>query len=81
MFHLIVKDTKSQPLDSDHNFWWEGRAEADSNRRPSAYQPNALPIGQTGSAQRDNHAVPLVDFQVYTLGLCCYFVFVRLSSA
>ena len=29
----------------------------------------ALPIGQTGSAQRDNHAAPLVDFQVYTLYL------------
>ena len=25
------------------------RAEADSNRGPSAYQPNALPLGQTGS--------------------------------
>ena len=25
------------------------RAEADSNRSPSAYQPNALPLGQTGS--------------------------------
>ena len=27
----------------------EKRAEADSNRGPSAYQPNALPPGQTGS--------------------------------
>ena len=27
----------------------ERRAEADSNRGPSAYQPNALPLGQTGS--------------------------------
>ena len=26
-----------------------GRAEADSNRCPFAYQPNALPLGQTGS--------------------------------
>ena len=25
------------------------RAEAVSNRGPSAYQPNALPLGQTGS--------------------------------
>ena len=25
------------------------RADADSNRGPSAYQPNALPLGQTGS--------------------------------
>ena len=34
---------------TDHNFWRERRAEADSNRGPSAYQPNALPLGQTGS--------------------------------
>ena len=27
----------------------ERRAEAVSNRGPSAYQPNALPLGQTGS--------------------------------
>ena len=33
----------------DHNFWSERRAEADSNWGPSAYQPNALPLGQTGS--------------------------------
>ena len=29
----------------------ERRAEADSNRGPSAYQPDALPLGQTGSQQ------------------------------
>ena len=32
-----------------HNFLKEKRAEADSNRGPSAYQPNVLPLGQTGS--------------------------------
>ena len=36
-------------LSTDHNFWNERRAEADSNRGPSAYQPNALPLSQTGS--------------------------------
>ena len=36
-------------VSTDHNFWWERRAEADSNWGPSAYQPNALPLGQTGS--------------------------------
>ena len=36
-------------VSTDHNFWSERRAEADSNRGPSAYQPNALPLGQTGS--------------------------------
>ena len=34
-------------MSGDHNFWRERRAEADSNRGPSAYQPNALPLGQT----------------------------------
>ena len=36
-------------LSTDHNFRRERRAEADSNRGPSAYQPNALLLGQTGS--------------------------------
>ena len=43
-------DSKSQ--DSVHKpqpFWRERKPEAVSNRGPSAYQPNALPIGQTGS--------------------------------
>ena len=34
---------------TDNNFWRKMRAEADSNRGPSAYQPNALPLGPTGS--------------------------------
>jgi len=29
----------------------EERAKVDFNRGPSAYQPNALPLGQTGSKQ------------------------------
>ena len=36
-------------MSTNHNFWRERRAEAVSNRGPSAYQPNALPLGQTGS--------------------------------
>ena len=36
-------------VSTDHNVWKERRAEAESNRGPSAYQPNALPLGQTGS--------------------------------
>ena len=34
---------------ADHNFWRERKAEADSNQGPSAYQPNALLLGQTSS--------------------------------
>ena len=44
-----------------HKTWSERRAEADSNRCPSAYQPNALPLGQTGSRTRHNSSVSSVD--------------------
>ena len=36
-------------VSTDHKLRSERRAEADSNRGPSAYQPTALPLGQTGS--------------------------------
>ena len=32
-------------VSTDHNFWSEKRAKADSNQGPSAYQPNTLPLG------------------------------------
>ena len=49
---LMIRNCEGQShktVSTDHNFWRERRAEADSNRSPSAYQPNALPPGQTGS--------------------------------
>ena len=36
-------------MSTDHKFRKERRAETDSNRSPSAYQPNALPLGQNDS--------------------------------
>ena len=36
-------------VSTGHNFRRERRAEAVSNRGPSAYQPTALTLGQTGS--------------------------------
>ena len=48
MFHNCERKSH-KTVSTDHNFWRERRAEADSNRGPSAYQPNALPLGQTGS--------------------------------
>ena len=40
-------------VSTNHNlFEEERRAEAVSNRGPSAYQPNALPLGQTGSLEQ-----------------------------
>ena len=53
--------TKSQ--DSVHKpqpFWRERRADAVSNRGPSAYQPNALPLGQTGSLNAAERVSALV---------------------
>ena len=46
---LIVSDKSHKTVSTEHNFLRERRVEADSNRGPSAYQPNALPPGQTGS--------------------------------
>ena len=51
---LIVRDKATRQCPHNHNFGRERRAGADSNRVPSAYQPNALPLGQTGSRINDN---------------------------
>ena len=48
MFHNYEAQSH-KIVSTDHNFWRERRAEADSNRGPSAYQPNALPLDQTSS--------------------------------
>ena len=48
MFHNC-EGQSHKTVSTDYNFRRERRAEADSNRGPSAYQPNALPLGQTGS--------------------------------
>ena len=49
-------------VSTDHNFWRE-RAEADSNRGPSAYQPNALPLGQTGSLSVVSKLIAFVELR------------------
>ena len=52
---LIVRDkVTNKTLSKDHFFFFflflrERTAKADSNRGLSAYQPNALPLGQTAS--------------------------------
>ena len=48
MFHNCEGQCHKK-VSTDHNFSRERRAKADSNRGPSAYQPNTLPLGQTGS--------------------------------
>ena len=44
-----IQTQSHKTVSVDHNFGRERRSEVDSNRGPSAYQPNALPLGQTGS--------------------------------
>ena len=44
MFHNC-EGLSHKTVSTDHNFSRERRAEADSNRGPSAYLPNALPLG------------------------------------
>ena len=46
---LIVRDKPQDRVHRPQPFRTERRTEAVSNRGPSAYQPNALPLGQTGS--------------------------------
>ena len=60
-------------VSTDHNFWRERRAEADSNRGPSAYQPNALPLGQTGSLEgtADDAGLHVLGCWVDILGTNC----------
>ena len=42
---LMFHNCEGQSHKTDRKLWRERRAEADSNRGPSAYQPNALPVG------------------------------------
>ena len=37
-------------MSTNHSFWRERRAETESNRGPSVYQLNALPLGHTDSS-------------------------------
>ena len=47
---LIVRGKVAKTVSINHNFWKERRAETTkSNRGPSAYQSNILPLGQTDS--------------------------------
>ena len=48
MFHNC-EGQSHKTVSTNHNFRRERRAEADSNRGPSADQPDALRLGQTGS--------------------------------
>ena len=48
MFHNSDRQSH-ETVSTDHNFWRERTAKVDLNQGSSAYQPNALPLGKTGS--------------------------------
>ena len=72
-------------VSTNHNlFWRERRAEAVSNRGPSAYQPSAIPLGQTGSLHAQATGSALYPHSTYLSagsdqalraksGLCAYY--------
>ena len=54
---LTARDkVTSKLVSTGHNFLRERRAKADSNRGSSAYQPNALPLGQTSSLDGEGNS-------------------------
>ena len=55
-----MRDKVARQCPQTTTFEKERRAEADSNRSSSAYQPNALPLGQTGS-----RSTPIQTFHFY----------------
>ena len=44
MFHNYCEGQSHKTVSTDHSFGRERRAEAESNRGPSAYQPNRLTV-------------------------------------
>ena len=48
----------------DDHFWRDRRAVAESNQRPSAYQPNVFPEAQTGS--------PSIRWPAWSKGLVAF---------
>ena len=54
MFHNC-EGQSHKTLSTDHNFRRERGAEVELNRGPSAYQPNALLLGQTSSQMPPLH--------------------------
>ena len=57
---LTVSDKVIKTVSTNHNPFEERRAEAESSRGPSAYQPNVLPLGQTGSEGKSIKAVDII---------------------
>ena len=66
MFHNC-EGRSHKTVSTDHNVWWERRAEADSNRSPSAYQPNALNAMWNRLTSRKRTYIRIYDDAFYLL--------------
>ena len=68
-FNVSVGNDGQDSVHKPQPFSRERRTEAVSNRGPSAYQPNALPLGQTGLLPTVS-AWTCVYINVYVHGFC-----------
>ena len=66
---LIVRDKVTRQFPRITIFFKERRAEADSNRGPSAYQPNALPLGKTVSRRYVASTILIITTQTFRSAL------------
>ena len=58
VFHYC-EGQRWKTMSTDHNFWRERTAEAESNRGTSAHQPNALPLGQASPQPSSSRSILL----------------------
>ena len=65
LLSLIVRDKVTKTEFTGHTVSRERRAETESNRGPSAYQSNALPVGPT----RRLTLMPRWDYDLYSPAL------------
>ena len=73
MFHNC-EGQSYKTVSTHHNFWGERRSEADSNWSPSTYQPNALPLGQTGSHRQVWQVAQISALLTFTMTGCVFCV-------
>ena len=64
---LNCEGQSHKTVSTNHSFWRERRAEVDLNQGPSAYQPNALLLGQTGSPLPLGNFKPFLFFLQFLL--------------
>ena len=65
-----MRDKVTRTASTNHNLFEEkGGPKVESNRGPSAYQPDALPLGQTGSQDAAGPALKFIFFIFFIYAL------------